>query len=340
VHAVIQAPDGRRMSKSLGTGIDPLEEIERSGADAVRFGMLAMSSTQDVRYSAEKVEQGEKLANKLFNAARFVLLGIGDDDRAAPAAPAPSSIEDRWILSRLVTVERELAARIEGYEFTRVANTLYDFVYGELCDWYIELVKGRLSEADLQRTLRYVLRRTLMLAHPVMPFVTEELWTHVREEGEGLLAAVVREPAGEAAIDEEAERTLEWVIAATQTVRRWRDDHSVAQGAPLAARLEHPRFAAHGGPLLARMARLELGDRTAEGVATIAVAGGTVTILEGVDLAAHEERHRRELAKLDAEIERLRGKLANPKFLEHAPAHVVAGEREKLAELERRREAL
>jgi valyl-tRNA synthetase len=338
VHAVIQAPDGRRMSKSLGTGIDPLEEIERSGADAVRFGMLAMSSTQDVRYSAEKVEQGERLANKLFNAARFVLLGIGDHG-AGPAAPAPSSIEDRWILSRLVAVERELAARIEGYEFTRVANTLYDFIYGELCDWYIELVKGRLAEPDLQRTLRHVLRRTLMLAHPVMPFVTEELWAYVREDGEGLLAAVVRSPAGDEALDEEAERTLEWVIAATPAVRRWRDEHSVAQGAPLAARLEHPRHAADGGPLLARMARLELHDGTAEGVATIAVAGGTVTILEGVDLAAHEGRRRRELAKLDAEIERLRGKLANPKFVENAPPGVVAGEREKLAELEHRREA-
>jgi valyl-tRNA synthetase len=324
------------MSKSLGTGIDPLEEIERSGADAVRFGMLAMSSTQDVRYSPEKIEQGEKLANKLFNAARFVLTGIG----TGAAAPAPATVEDRWILSRLVRAERELAARIEAYEFTRVANLLYEFVYGELCDWYIELVKSRLDEPDLQQTLRHVLRRTLMLAHPVMPFVTEELWRHLREDGEGLLAGFVRQPLADETIDEDAERTLEWVIAATQAVRRWRDDFSVAQGVPLAARLDHPQFAAQGGPLLARMARLELRDAAGEGAATIAVEGGTVTILEGVDLAAHEARRGREREKLDAEIARVRAKLANPAFVAKAPPAVVDAEREKLAELERRRESL
>ena len=206
VHAVIQAPDGRRMSKSLGTGIDPLKEIDRTGADAVRFGMLAMSSTQDVRYSAEKIEQGERLANKLFNAARFVILGIGE--RGGEAAPRPSAIEDRWILSRLGRFEQELAERIAAYDFPRLALALYDFVYGELCDWYIELVKPRLGEPDLDATLRHVLRRTLLLAHPVMPFVTEELWRYVREDGEGLLAGMTRGSA-EPRVDEDAEAALE-----------------------------------------------------------------------------------------------------------------------------------
>ena len=329
---MIQAPDGRRMSKSLGTGIDPLEEIDRSGADAVRFGMLAMSSTQDVRYSAEKVEQGERLANKLFNAARFVLLGVGD----GAAAPSPTSIEDRWILSRLARAESELSARIEGYEFTRVAHLLYDFVYGEVCDWYIEMVKSRLGDAELQGTLRYLLRRTLMLAHPVLPFVTEELWSNLRQGDEGLLAGVVRPPL-DAVVDEEAERSVSWVIAATQAVRRWRDGASVAQGRVLAARLEgvtSPEAAA----LLARMARLDLRN-AGEGVATIAVDGGAVIVLEGVDLAAHAARTDRERRKLDAEIARLEAKLANPSFVERAPAQVVDAEREKLAELRRRREA-
>jgi valyl-tRNA synthetase len=324
------------MSKSLGTGIDPLEEIDRSGADAVRFGMLAMSSTQDVRYSAEKVEQGERLANKLFNAARFVMLRIG----VGPSGPTPSGVEDRWILSRLARVERELGGWIEGYEFTRVANGLYDFVYGELCDWYIELVKGRLGEPELERTLRYVLRRTLMLAHPVMPFVTEELWQYVREDGEGLLAGFVRERAGEDAIDTEAERTVEWVIAATQGVRRWRDEFDIPQGKVLRARLEHQLYAGEdGGPLLARAARLDL-QRAGDGTVAIAVPGGSVTILEDIDLGARDERRRRELAKLDAEIARSFAKLGNARFIANAPTHVVAAEREKLAELERRREAL
>jgi valyl-tRNA synthetase len=336
VHAVIQAPDGRRMSKSLGTGIDPLVEIDRSGADAVRFGMLAMSSTQDVRYSAEKVEQGERLANKLFNAARFVMLRIG----AGPSGATPSGVEDRWILSRLARVENELAGWIEAYEFTRVANALYEFVYGEFCDWYIELVKTRLGEPELERTLRYVLRRTLMLAHPVMPFVTEELWQYVRADGEGLLAGVVRELVGEHAIDEAAEGTLEWVIAATQAVRRWRDDSEVPQGRVLRARLEHPLHAIdEGGPLLARAARLDL-QNVGGGTTAITVPGGSVTILETIDLGARDERRSRELAKLDADIARVRAKLANEQFLANAPGRVVAAEREKLGELERRRGAL
>ena len=157
IHSVIQAPDGRRMSKSLGTGIDPLDEIERHGADAVRFGLLAMSSSQDVRYSAEKVRQGQALANKLFNATRFALLriaglpGVGDRDSARAGgvqiepAPQPTTIEDRWILSRLQEIVADTAARIEDYDFSHAALGLYDFVYAELCDWYLEIVKPRLA---------------------------------------------------------------------------------------------------------------------------------------------------------------------------------------------------
>ena len=158
---MIQAPDGRRMSKSLGTGIDPLEEIDRSGADAVRFGLLAMSSTQDVRYSAEKIAQGEALANKLYNAARFAILA---DRRAAPAAPRRGRrpVEDRWILSRLAA-SRGRARRADRALRLRRAprSALYDFVYGELCDWYIELVKPRLDEPRAARdaALRAAARR-------------------------------------------------------------------------------------------------------------------------------------------------------------------------------------
>ena len=139
MHSVIQAPDGRRMSKSLGTGIDPLEEIDKHGADAVRFGLLAMSSTQDVRYSSEKVEQGQKLANKLFQASRFVLLNA---EAAAARAPAPTRVEDRWILSRLEQAVADTTRRIDEFDFAKAALGIYDFVYGELCDWYLELVKG------------------------------------------------------------------------------------------------------------------------------------------------------------------------------------------------------
>jgi valyl-tRNA synthetase len=329
---VIQAPDGRRMSKSLGTGIDPLQEIDRSGADAVRFGMLAMSSTQDVRYSVEKIEQGERLANKLFNAARFVLLKIGEYD--GPAAPLPAAVEDRWILSRLARFERELAERIDGYDFARAALTLYDFVYGELCDWYIELVKGRIGERQLSATLRFLLRETLQIAHPILPFVTEELWQYVREPGEGLLAGVVRAPGERTAIDPAAEAALERVIAATQAIRSWREEVGIKPGVPLAARLDADGYDGLE-PLLARIARLELrGGDGAAAAASVPIPGGAAAILDGVDLSAHAERLARERARLRSEIDRLRDKLANAAFVANAPPALVAAQREKLAGLE------
>ena len=323
VHSVIQAPDGRRMSKSLGTGIDPLEEIDASGADALRFGLLAMSSSQDVRYSSEKVRQGEALANKLYNAARFAILSL--EGEGGP--PEPAAVEDRWILSRLAVAEEELATRIERYDFARAAQSLYDFVYGELCDWYIELVKARLADPRLRATLRFVLRRTLMLAHPIMPFVTEELWPHVREEGEGLLAGTVREPLPAGARDKQAEEVLERVIAATVAVRRWRNEVGAPPGATLAARLDAEGY---DRELLARIARFELGAQEGEGLASIGVPGGSIAILAGVDLAAHAERLERERARLDAEIARARAKLANEAFVANAPEAVVAAEREML----------
>ena len=331
ITSVIQAPDGRRMSKSLGTGIDPLVEIDRSGADAVRFGMLAMSSTQDVRYSVEKIEQGERLANKLFNAARFVLLKIGE--QATPAAPMPMAVEDRWILSRLARFERELGERINAYDFSRAALALYDFVYGDLCDWYLELVKGRIGEPELRATLRFLLRETLAVAHPVMPFVTEELWQYVREPHEGLLAGVVRTDSDGSAIDPAAEASLERVIAATQAIRSWREEVGVKPGTTLTARLDADGYA-ELEPLLARIARLELRTGSEAAVASVTIPGGVLGILEGVDLTAHAERLAREVARLEREIGRVREKLANAAFVAKAPAELVAAEREKLAGFE------
>ena len=190
VHSVIQAPDGRRMSKSLGTGIDPLEEIDRHGADALRFGLLAMSSTQDVRFCAEKVEQGERLANKLWNAARFVIWRSAS--RTAPAAPRrpPSRTAGSSRAWRAPSARSTRGST--RYDFARAALALYDFVYGELCDWYLELVKAPLGRSPgCGATLRFVLRAHAALAHPIMPFVTEELWRYLRESGEGLLAGAV-----------------------------------------------------------------------------------------------------------------------------------------------------
>ncbi len=257
VHSIIQAPDGRRMSKSLGTGIDPLDLIQGGprppvfatdgkppgefpayGADALRWGLLAMSSGQDVRFSEDKLAQGQQLTNKLWNAARLILLGV---DPEARAAIAPSAIEDRWILSRLERARTEVGERIERYDFSHAALGVYDFIYAELCDWYLELVKPRLRarEADLAPTLLFVLTETLWLAHPLIPFETEEIYAHI-PGSEGLLAARAGGPAGP--VDEAAETAIDRVISAVGAMRAWRDTAEVKPGATVRARLQRERL--------------------------------------------------------------------------------------------------
>ncbi|MDX6657404.1 MAG: valyl-tRNA synthetase [Solirubrobacteraceae bacterium] len=333
VHSVIQAPDGRRMSKSLGTGIDPIALIEGDGdtpaygADAVRFGLLAMSSTQDVRFSEEKVAQGRALANKLFNASRFVLLNVEAVD-AAPRVGGDGFVEDRWILSRLQRVVADSHANIEAFNFHKLALGLYDFVYAELCDWYLELVKAREFDADLSATMLHVLRETLSLCHPVIPFVTEELWSHV-PGADGLLAGGRLPQPDESLIDEEAERTVGDVIAAVSAIRAWRDGAGIKPGERLAAALP----AGLQAEAVARLARLDLeGARDGE-PATVLTPSGAVEIWGGVD--PEEEARKREAQReaLEAEIARAEGKLANDGFVAKAPEAVVEAERAKLERL-------
>src|SRR3954471_14362150 len=224
VHSVIQAPDGRRMSKSLGTGIDPVDELEHYGADGMRFGLLAMSSSQDVRYNREKLKQGNELANKLWNASRLVLLRVDDVE----PAPRPETVEDRWILSRLQKLTSDITDGYESFELSRVALALYSAFWGEVCDWYLEFVKPRLYEESADRsalsaTLLYVLDRTLRLLHPVMPFVTEEVWSYLPGE-RGLLAASPWPVVDGALVDDEAEAVVGRTIEAITALRRYRDE--------------------------------------------------------------------------------------------------------------------
>jgi valyl-tRNA synthetase len=336
VHSVIQAPDGRRMSKSLGTGIDPVDLIDSHGADGVRFGLLAMSSTQDVRFSEEKVAQGAALANKLFNATRFVVTNAAD---GAEPAPRPATVEDRWILSRLAAARAEFEDKIAVFDFSKAALGLYDFVYAELCDWYLELIKGREYDAALSAHLLYVLKETLALAHPIIPFVTEELWEHVG--GTGLLAEHVIAPEDGGAIrDGGAEAAIAVVIDAVQQTRRFRDENGIKPGAFLAARFDGLDDGV--APLVARLARLtpaEDGDAR-EPVAALSVSGGLVELLEGVDPAEAAARVEAVRRQLTAEIRRAEGKLANQGFVAKAPEAVVAVEREKLERLRAELEAL
>ncbi|MCK9249859.1 MAG: valine--tRNA ligase [Solirubrobacteraceae bacterium] len=351
-HSVIQAPDGRRMSKSLGTGIDPLALIDGGprppvfarkkgqdagefpayGADAVRFGLLAMSSTQDVRFSEEKIAQGRQLVTKLANAVRFAA-GRLDGVDVDPTAPvAPRTLEDRWIVSRTERIARETAERVDGFDFAKAALGLYDFVYGELCDWYLELVKGRdaATDPDLARVLSWALRRTLQIAHPVIPFATEQAWASV-PGADGLLAASRLPEPDDALLDADAEDRLGRAIDVITAVRSWRSGANVPPGPILPARLEADGHDDDARAHVARLARIELVDTTGDAVA-VRVPGGQVALLAGEHVDPDADRAR--IAKRRAEVEKLiaqtEGRLGNEKFASRAPADVIAAERAKL----------
>ncbi len=345
IHSVIQAPDGRRMSKSLGTGIDPLEQIDEYGADATRFGLLAMSSAQDVRYSVEKVRQGSDLANKLWNASRLILLKVDD----VPAAPTPRTAEDRWILSRLQGAIAETAERIDAYDFSHAALGLYEFFYNEVCDWYLELAKPRLYEQgvnqDVSANLLFVLEQTLALLHPLMPFVTEEIWSLLPGGADAradLLAASVFPVVDKSLVDSDSENDVNRLIEAITSLRRYRDELGVAPKVTLRGRLVAEGYDDGLIEQLQRMARVELVADDAASVGSLAIPGGAIELLpsDGFDPAAADAKKAVRADQLREEIARVEQKLANEQFVAKAPESVVQAERDKLARFQDELESL
>ena len=347
VHSVIQARDGRRMSKSLGTGIDPLEEIDVHGADALRFGLLAMSSTQDVRYSDAKVQQGRDLANKLWNASRLILLNCKfEQDQAhlkAPQGQVPAAVgretinldrvEDRWILSRLERTIASVTEKLDAYDFAHAATEAYGFFWSELCDWYLEIAKPRLyeGEAEVSANLLWVLERTLALLHPLMPFVTEEVWSY-HPSRRGHLAIHRFPEADESLFDAEAEAEVGRGIELTGRLRAWRDMVEAPAASQLSARVEGER----PQEFVSRLARFEFTEDGGDPIASV----GPVKVLASAEIdtgavAARLEKRREELR---SEVTRAEGKLANEKFVAKAPTELVEEEQAKLeryrAELE------
>jgi valyl-tRNA synthetase len=347
IHSVVQAPDGRRMSKSLGTGIDPLDLIEGGprppvyaeggefpayGADALRFALMAMSSSQDVRFNEERVGQGRDLANKLWNASRLILLRVGD---AAPDPRAAETVEDRWIVSRLDRLTESVTDQLDSFRFSPAALELYGAFWSELCDWYLELAKPRLyadSNAAVSAVLLHALERVLTLLQPVMPFVTEEVWSLLPGE-RGLLAVAPWPEPDPRLRDAEAEAALGRFMEAVGALRSFRDDVGAKPGEPVRGVLDA------GGyddlrEQLGRLARFELVDAgaAADPVAEVKVPGGVVHVLASGAFDPEEESRRREAerSRLEGEIERLERKLANEPFVRKAPAEVVEGERRKL----------
>ncbi len=329
VHSVIQARDGRRMSKSLGTGIDPLEEIDVHGADALRFGLLAMSSTQDVRYSDAKVQQGRDLSNKLWNASRLILLNAAEVE----AKPVAERVEDRWILSRMERTIASVTEKLDNYDFAHAAAEAYAFFWSELCDWYLEIAKPRLYEGEeaVSANLLWLLERTLALLHPIMPFVSEEVWSY-HPSCRGHLAVHSFPAVEESLFDSEAEAEVERGIELTRRLRAWRDMVEVPAKSELSAQVEGE--SPH--EFVGRLSRFTLGGNGGDPIAAV----GPVRVLASAEIdaeavAARLEKRREELR---SEVTRAEGKLANEKFVARAPAELVEEERAKLerhrAELE------
>ncbi|MCX6364248.1 MAG: valine--tRNA ligase [Actinobacteria bacterium] len=337
IHSVIQAADGRRMSKSLGTGIDPLVMIEKYGADATRFALLLMSSSQDVRFSEEKIVMGRGFANKLWNASRLVLLA----SEGLPAERSDAHQVDRWITSRFQRCLAEVEAAVTVFDFAAAIDTLYHFVWDEFCDWYLELVKVRLyGEDELQKAqagghARWQLAQIVRLLHPFLPFVTEEVAAQYGEapllerehplHDEALLA-----PADEAAVAE--------LQAVVEALRRFRAEAEVPPGKVLTAVFvaesggaagRYAPYAAAFRALVRTEVRFE-GEPDAEATVVL-VPGGRLEVAAVVDKAEESARLEQQLGKIAAEISRGEAKLANEGFAGRAPEAVVAKEREKLA---------
>ena len=355
IHSVIQAPDGRRMSKSLGTGIDPSDLIHGGsrppvyreggsfpayGADALRFGLLAMSSSQDVRFNEERVRQGRDLANKLWNASRLILLRVSD---VPPDAGAATSAEDRWIVSRLERHTERVTELLDGFRFSHAALDLYTAFWSELCDWYLELAKPRLYEEDntqVSAVLLWALERTLRLLHPVMPFVTEEIWSLMPGD-RGLLAVADWPVADPTRFDDAAEADVGRLIEAVSSLRRYRDEVGARASAAVRGRLLADGYDDLRDQIarLARFEWIEPDDANGDVLASVPIPGGAVQVLPSDAFDAEEARARVEKRRrhLLGELERAQRKLDNENFVAKAPAAVVDEERRKLDEY---REAL
>ena len=356
IHGLVRDGQGRKMSKSLGNGIDPVEVIEKYGADTLRF-MLVTGNTpgNDMRFYWERVEAARNFANKLWNASRFMLMNLeGFDGQFVPEA-ADYTLADRWILSRYARTSAAVTENLEKFELGEAARGLYEFIWGELCDWYIELVKARLYEEDgrsrrtAQYVLGYVLERTLRLLHPFMPFITEEIWQHIPHEGKSIMTAPW--PKGEESwLREEDEAAMAAIMEVIKAIRNMRAEVNAAPGKKSEAILhvadaaQQRIFAANDGYLraLAEAEPMTILSAAAEKPenAMTAVAGGVEIYLplKGlIDVEKETARLAKERDGLVNEIARTEGKLANEKFVAKAPAEVVAKEREKLAAAEEKK---
>ena len=344
-HGLVRDAQGRKMSKSLGNGIDPLEIIDKYGADALRFTLATGNSPgNDMRFSNEKVEASRNFANKIWNAARFVLMNL--DESFDPDSIDTSDLcdEDKWVLSLYEKLVREVTVNFDAFELGVAVSKLYDFIWDIYCDWYIELVKPRLqdkgsaSNKAAQKTLTYVLSNTLKLLHPFMPFITEEIWQTLPHNGESIMIAPY--PKYDPSLVFEAEEEAVFaIIAAIRAVRNRRSEMNVP-----ASRKAHLYIATAQGALFERGKTFFLKLASASDVAIIGenetvenavrvvtdIATLYIPMGEMIDVEQERARLSGELARAQDEVRRVQAKLDNAEFVAKAPERVVNAEREKL----------
>ncbi|MGV3512921.1 MAG: valine--tRNA ligase [Novosphingobium sp.] len=330
LHGLVRAADGAKMSKSKGNVVDPLGLIDKYGADALRFFMCAMESQgRDVKMDEKRVEGYRNFATKLWNAARFCQSN-GITGSASIAAPAAASAVNKWIIGEVVETVAALDQAMADLRFDAAANTVYHFVWDQFCDWYIELIKGNF-DAETKAVAGWVLDQILVMLHPFMPFVTEELWHALGErDGELIVAAW---PKPDAAVDAAAKREVEWLIALVSNLRTAKNELGIAPGAKLDAYLPEPSAQTRGiieanPAAIERLARLNgIRFEAAPTGAAMQVGAGDANMivpLEGViDIAAEKARLEKALAASQKEAKSLEGRLGNPSFVEKAKPEAV-----------------
>ena len=359
IHALVRDASGQKMSKSKGNVIDPLIMMDKFGTDAFRFTLAAFAAQgRDIKMSEERIAGYRNFVNKIWNAARFTFMNLEGEDQAAPAEP---NLEDRWILSRVNRTANDVARAIEEYRFNDAASLVYQFIWHEFCDWYLELIKPFLYGEDQARrsatraTLREVFGRVLLLLHPFMPFVTEELW-HKLPGAEGSIMKAVWPSGAEAEQDAEAEEGMQLLMEVIGAVRNIRGEMGISPGQEVEVVLTpHSEEAAkllvtHADRVMtlakAKSVRQTQADETPEKAASAALSTATVHVpLAGlVDFSAEEQRLGKEIAKTEKDLTASQKKLNNQGFLAKAPQDVVDKEKSKAAEasskLERLQESL
>ena len=337
-HGLIRDAQGRKMSKSLGNGVDPLDIIAEYGADALRFTLVTGNSPgNDMRFSEEKVAASRNFANKIWNAARFILMNIEGKDIGC-ALPEKLYTSDKWILNRFNSVTAAVTENLEKFELGMAVSKLYDFIWDDFCDWYIELAKIRMNGSDAEsadsarRVLVWVMSNTLKLLHPFMPYITEEIWQTLPHEGEALIVARWPEYDENLAFPAEA-ADMEKVMAVIRAIRVRRNEMNVppSKKAHIYIETAQPAPYAEGSEFIARLAygsAVEIGASFAVEGAVTAVTDDAKALLpmdDLVDKAAEIARLTKELQNAQKQLDNVNAKLANEKFTSKAPQNVIDG---------------